>query len=95
MNKYEGVFIMKPDLNEDGLKGLLNLIDEEIKKKDGAVEEVKSWGKRRLAYSIKKFDEGVYYQLDFALAPAAVRDIERKFRLNDNILRFLVIRKET
>jgi small subunit ribosomal protein S6 len=85
---------MNPDLNEEHLKGLLGTIEEEIKKNEGALAEVKSWGKRNLAYTIRKFREGHYYQIDFTVIPTALKDMERKFRLNDNIIRFLVIRKE-
>ena len=94
MNKYEGIFIIKSDLNEDSVKSLLDLIQNEIKKNKGVIDEVKSWGKKILAYSIKKFNEGLYYQVDFTIETSALKDIERKFRLNDNILRLMVIKKE-
>lgn len=94
MNSYEGIFILKADLNEEDLKGLVTLISEEIKKAGGTLGEVKSWGRRNLAYSIKKFTEAVYYEIHFEIAPAALKDIDRKFRLTDNILRFMIIKKE-
>ena len=94
MKKYEGIFIIKPDLNDENLKAVLGVIEDEIKK-SGKVEDVKSWGKKRLSYSIKKFDEGIYYKIDFDMVPTALREMERKFRLNDNIIRFMIISKES
>lgn len=94
MNKYEGIFIIKPDLKEEDVKALLGSIEDEVKKNNGRFDEVKSWGRRRLAYSIKKFDEGLYYQIDFNVIPTALRGMQREFHLNDNILRFMIIKKE-
>lgn len=94
MNKYEGIFIIKPNLTEENSKAALGLIEDEIKKNEGEIEKVDTWGKRNLAYSIKKFNEGVYYKIDFGLMPSALKDMDRKFRLDDNILRFMVIKKE-
>jgi len=94
LNSYEGIFIIKPNLNEETSKGVLDSIEDEIKKGQGTVEAVNSWGKKRMAYRIKKFGEGLYYQLDFGVSPEALKDMDRKFRLNDNIIRFTIIRKE-
>lgn len=94
MNSYEGIFIIKPDLNEDTSKVVMDSIEEEIKKGQGTVETVNSWGKKRMAYRIKKFGEGLYYQVDFGVPPEALKDMDRKFRLNDSILRFMIIKKE-
>jgi len=94
LNKYEGIFIIKPTLGEQEIKAVLDLVEGEIKKNDGKVIEVKSWGKRELAYSIKKFNEGLYYYMDFEAVPTTLKDMDRKFRLNDNIVRFLIIKKD-
>jgi len=95
LNKYEGIFIIRPNLTEENSKAVLGLIEGEIKKNEGAVEAINGWGRKNLAYSIKKFTEGLYYQIDFSIVPSALRDMERKFRLNDDILRHMMIRKET
>ena len=94
MEKYEGVFIVRPDLNAENLKGLIGSVEDEIKKGKGSVDKLESWGKKNMAYSIKKFPEGVYYKVDFNIAPDALQDMERKFRLNENILRFMIIKKD-
>jgi len=95
LNKYEGIFIIRPNLTEENSKAVLDLIENEIKKNEGEVETINSWGRKNLAYAVKKFTEGLYYQIDFSIAPSALKDMDRKFRLNDDILRHMMIRKET
>jgi len=94
LNKYEGIFIIKPTLGEEEVKAVLDLVEGEIKKNDGKIIEVKSWGKKALAYSIKKFNEGLYYCMDFEAVPTTLKGMDVKFRLNDDIVRFLIIKKD-
>ena len=94
MNKYEGIFIIRPDLTEEKSKAVLDMIQDEMKKQKGEIETLNSWGKKRLAYSIKKFSEGDYHQIDFAIDPLTIKDMDRKFRLSEDIIRFMIIRKE-
>ena len=94
MNKYEGIFIIRPNLTEEDSKAALDLIENEIKKNEGEIETVNNWGRKNLAYAIKKFTEGLYYHIDFNIVPSALTDMDRKFRLNDNILRHMVIKKD-
>ncbi len=95
MNKYEGIFIIRPNLTEENSKAVLDLIENEIKKSEGEIETINSWGRKNLAYAIKKFTEGLYYQIDFSIVPSALGDMERKFRLKADILRHMMVRKET
>ena len=93
MNKYESVIIINPNLDEAALKALqekfTGLINE-----NGKVENVVDMGKRKLAYEIKKFKEAFYLQFDFEANPESIKEIERIYRITDEILKFITIRKE-
>lgn len=96
MNKYEAMFIVKPDLPEAEQKALFQQIHESVTKNNGTVEQGAVWSeKRRLFFPIKKHAEGVYYLLNFKLDPLAIKDIRHAYRLNENILRVLISRLES
>ncbi|MBU4477727.1 MAG: 30S ribosomal protein S6 [Candidatus Omnitrophica bacterium] len=95
MNKYEGIFILKVSLDNDAQQKLVEEIKEIITKNKGEIEQVQSWGKRKLAYPIKKQSEGIYYLIDFKLLPEMVKKIESVLKLNELILRVMTIKKES
>ncbi len=95
MNNYEAVFIFRANLDNDTQEKLVNEIKEVITKHKGEVEDVQSWGKRKFAFLIKKQSEGIYYLVLFKLTSTVVKKIESIFKLNDSILRVLIIRKES
>jgi len=91
MNKYEAMFIVRPDLSEEDKKALFNFIGEAVTKHEGMISNSAVWAERRkLFFPIKKQLEGVYYLLNFTLPPKAVKDITHAYGLNENILRVLV-----
>ena len=91
MNKYELVLIFKPELSEEDRNTVFSriqqVIDENVK-----LEEVHDWGKRKLAYEINYIKEGYYYIVNFDLDPQFVKEIERRCRLFDQIIRYMVVR---
>ena len=93
MNKYESVIIVNPNVDEAGLKALeekfTGLINE-----NGKVESVENMGKKRLAYEIKKFKEGTYMLFNFESNPNSIAELERVYRITDDIIKFIVVRKE-
>ena len=93
MNKYESVIIVNPNVDEAGLKALeekfTGLINE-----NGKVESVENMGKKRLAYEIKKFKEGTYMLFNFETNPDSIKELERVYRITDDIIKFIVVRKE-
>lgn len=93
MHHYEGVFILNPDLASDTAKGVVGQIQELITKNGGRVDGLQEWGKRRLAYRIKKKQEGHYIILNFQVESDKTIKIEQTIRLNDNVLRYLLVRK--
>ena len=92
MNKYESVIIINPNVDEAGLKALeekfTGLINE-----NGKVENVTDMGKRKLAYEIKKNKEAYYMQFEFEAKPESIAELERIYRITDEILKFIVIKK--
>jgi small subunit ribosomal protein S6 len=95
MNNYEGVFILKASLDNDAQEKLLEEIKAIISKHKGTAGEVQNWGKKKFTFDIKKQSEGFYYCFDFSVDPEAVRKIESLLKLNDQILRVMIINKES
>ena len=93
MNKYESIVIINPNLDEAALKALeekfTGLINE-----NGKVENVVDMGKRKLAYEIKKNKEAFYVEFDFEANPDSISELERVYRITDDIIKFIVVRKE-
>lgn len=95
MNKYEAMFIIRPDLSEDEKKTLFNQIGEAVTKNQGQVSSGAIWSeKRKLYFPIKKYQEAVYYLLNFSLPPLLLKEVRRTYSLNENILRALFTKFE-
>ena len=93
MNNYEILFIIKPDLNEEGVKNAIKAITDSVTKNGGTVKKEENWGKKQLVYPVKKSREGYYYKLDFMAPPSAVEKLEAGYRLNADILRTMVTKR--
>lgn len=93
MNTYEGLFIVKPELKEEDAKSIFKAINDSIAKNGGAVKKEELWGKRHLAYPVKKAKEGYYYKLDFDIEPSVISKLEAGYKLNADILRTMITRK--
>jgi len=93
MNKYEAMFIVKPDLAEADKKTLFGQISDAVTKNSGSVSQESVWSeKRKLFFPIKKCHEGVYYLVNFSAPGAAVAKLKQVYKLNENILRVLITR---
>ena len=93
MNKYETIFIINPSVSEENVKALIEKFTNLINN-SGSVEKVTEWGKKRLKYPIKKVNEGYYVLVDFESDPSAITELERIYRITDEIIKFIVVRKE-
>ena len=93
MNKYETVFIINPTVEEAGVKELIEKFSNLINN-DGKVESVEEMGKRRLAYEIKKNIEGIYVLINFEANPELIKELERIYRITDEVIKFIVVRKD-
>ncbi len=94
MRNYEGVFIVSPELAPETSKGVVTQVQELIAKNGGRVDGLQEWGKKKLAYKIKKKQEGTYFLVNFQLNPTQTKKFEQTLKLNDQILRFLLINKD-
>ena len=90
MRAYELVFIVHPDLDESAFKELVEKVKGWITEDGGQVTKLDLWGKRRLAYPIRKQKEGQYVLMQTTYPPAAGVKLERNLRLTEPILRFLI-----
>ena len=93
MNKYESVVIINPGVEENGMKELIQKFSSLINS-DGKVENVNELGKKRLAYEIEKQKEGYYIVIDFEANPSLIAELERIYRITDNVMKFIVVRKD-
>lgn len=93
MENYESIFIIKPDIKEEDVKGIIKVITDSVTKNSGAVKKEEVWGKRQLAYPVKKFKEGFYYKLEFTAPTSSIVKLEEAYRLNDDILRTMITRR--
>ena len=93
MNKYETIFIINPSVEEAGVKELTQKFSDLINS-DGKVESVEDMGKRKLAYEIKKNSEGIYVLINFEANPTLIKELERVYRITDEVIKFIVVRKD-
>ena len=93
MNKYESVVIINPNVDEEGTKALVEKFTNLINS-DGKLEKADELGKRRLAYEIKKNSEGIYVLINFEANPALIKELERVYRITDEVIKFIVVRKD-
>ena len=95
MNRqYEGVFILDNALEDTEIDSALARLESLITSAGGKLDSTDKWGRRRLAYEIRKRKEGFYALMNFELPALEVRELDRKLRLDEHFLRFLIIVKE-
>ena len=92
MPSYELVLILNPEIADDEVSSVITKITELVGRIGGNVDEVNHWGKRKLAYPIKRFMEGNYVLARLKLKPALARELDANLRLSGDILRHLLIR---
>ena len=93
MNKYESVVIIDPSVDEEKVKELSQRFTDLINK-DGKVEKVEELGKKRLAYEVKKNKEGYYVVLNFEANPTLIAELERNYRIIDEVIKFITVKAE-
>lgn len=93
MNKYESVIIINPAVDEEGVKNLITKFTDLINT-EGKVEKVNELGKRKLAYEVKKNKEAYYVLVNFEAQPTLIAELERNYRITDDVIKFIVIKEE-
>ena len=93
MNKYESVIIINPSVDDEKLKELEKKFTDLINK-DGKLTKVDELGKKKLAYEVRKNKEGIYVVFYFEANPSLIAELERNYRITDEVIKFIVIRVE-
>ena len=94
MRHYELMVILDPELEERTVAPSLDRFLNVVRKGGGSVENVNIWGRRKLAYEIKKKSEGIYAVVDMQAEPALAKELDRQLNLNEAVLRTKLIRPE-
>jgi len=92
MYNYELVTIINPEVSEEDISKILDEVGEFINGRGGTVDKTDKWGKRKLAYPVRKFMEGNYVLTRFKLEPKLVKEVEAKLRASEEVLRHLVVK---
>ncbi len=93
MNEYEVLYVVTPELDEETNKQVIDKFAEIITANGGEISKTDEWGKRRLAYVIDYKTEGYYVLVTFSGAPELPRELERNFKNDERIMRYMVTRK--
>jgi len=94
VNKYEVLYIINPGVADEERAQLVERFSGIVANGGGTVEKVDDWGKRKLAYPIEDLNEGHYILMNFSAASEVPYELERNLKNNENIMRYLVIRKD-
>jgi small subunit ribosomal protein S6 len=92
MANYEIVYILSPSMNEDELSGVINKIGDIIQRIGGSVTEIIQWGRKKMAYPIKKHSEGNYVLAKVDIPPSCIKELEASLRLSGEVLRHLIVK---
>jgi small subunit ribosomal protein S6 len=91
---YETMYILRPDLSEETVDGIVSKYQDLIREGGGEIVETQHRGKRRLAYLIDRHRDGIYIQMDFNAPGSSVATMERSMRLSEDVIRYLTIKKD-
>jgi small subunit ribosomal protein S6 len=92
MKKYETIFILDPDLEDEKILSTVERLKGIVTQASGEIIKVEDWGKRKLAYKVKKKSRGHYYLIHFSGSPALLAELERNFRVMDAVIKFQSVR---
>lgn len=94
MNEYELMVVMHPDIPEEDVPAAIERVTNAVTSRGGEVTDVNAWGRRRLAYPIKRQVEGNYLVTNIRLDPARCREVESTLMISEDVLRHLLIRRD-
>jgi small subunit ribosomal protein S6 len=92
MRTYEVMFIVRPDMADEDLEKLLSTLETQVSAAGGTVKNVERMGKRRLAYTVRKFHDGAYILLTVEGTGPAIHELERRLRVTEPVIKFLTVR---
>ncbi len=94
MNKYELALVVNAKIDDEARDAVVEKAKGYVTRYGGNITEVEDWGKKRLSYEIQKMHEGYYYFIQFEAEPSAPADLESHMRIMDNVLRYLIVRRD-
>jgi len=94
MNSYEALYIIKPDMEDEARAALIARFAAIVTDDGGEVENIDEWGNRKLAYPIDYIGEGYYVLMNFKAKPALPAELERNYKISEDIMRYMVVRKD-
>ena len=94
MNKYELALVVSAKVEDEVRDAVVEKAKGYITRYNGVITDVEEWGKKKLAYEIQKMNEGFYYFIQFDAAETCPAELERHVRIMDNVLRYLIVKKE-
>lgn len=94
MNKYELALVVNAKIEDEAREAVVEKAKNYVTRYGGTITEVEEWGKKRLAYEVQKMREGFYYFIQFEADATCPAEIERHVRIMDNVLRYLIVKKE-
>lgn len=94
MRDYELVIIVTPEIDETATAEVVDKVKTWITEAGGSIESSEEWGRQKLAYLIRNQKEGQYFLFNLKLEPTSIINLERNFRLQESILRFLIINRD-
>lgn len=91
MNKYETIFIMQPDLTQEQSNSIISKVENYIKE-NGTILKTENKGIKELAYNVKNYSQGYFYLIEFECESKAICELERIYRITDEIMKFMTIK---
>ncbi|HOK09777.1 MAG TPA: 30S ribosomal protein S6 [Candidatus Hydrogenedens sp.] len=91
LRTYEALFIVSPEVEDDDVQAIARETENLVVKSGGVIVRSEVWGRRRLAYKVKKFTEGIYILIRFQSPPNFIARLENYFRLSEQIIRYIVV----
>lgn len=93
MNNYETIILVKNDITEEEREKVVDMVKKYLNE-NGKITKIDDLGIRKLAYEVRQHKEAYYYLIEFESEPDIIAELERKYRITDEILKFIVVRKD-
>jgi len=92
MRVYEELFIVRPSITDEEIDPFIEQLSQVVTSRGGTVDKSEKWGVRKLAYRVEKLNEGYYVLLQFSAGPDVVKEMERRLRVADQVMKFITVR---
>ncbi|MFH0925834.1 MAG: 30S ribosomal protein S6 [bacterium] len=94
MKNYETIIILNPNLENNIIEEAISNVEKNIKKNNGEVLKIERWGKKKLAYEVKKFNYGFYVLFNIKADLKAVNELENSYRLSENVIKHIIVKTD-